>query len=160
MYLSTIVGGAVLFGVLINEFIPREWITGAIPIQFHGEMHEHPAGWLQWVSSGLLLILIMNGYLQKYLSVRRGKQIDLNKEEGMKSNQYTYSPDLHVFNVEGMTCKHCKASVENGLGQMDVVTEVLADPDQNRVTIQASGLSDELVKETIEKLGYQFGGRI
>jgi len=78
----------------------------------------------------------------------------------MDFNNVKYTPDIHVFSVEGMTCKHCKASVENGLGQMEVVSEVIADPEQNRVTIQASDLSEEHVKECIEKLGYQFGGRI
>jgi len=159
VYLSTIVGGALLFGVLVNELIPREWIMGAIPIQLHGEMHEHPSGWLQWVSSALLVILILNGLIQKYLAVRRVKQTDLEKQEQMKSNTESVN-NIHVFTVEGMTCKHCKASVENGLGQMEVVTEVLADPEQNLVTIQASDLSEEHVKETIERLGYQFGGRI
>ena len=159
VYLSTIVGGALLFGVVVNELIPREWIMGAIPIQFHGEMHEHPSGWLQWVSSALLVILILNGLIQKYLAVRRVKQTDLEKQEQMKSNTESVN-NIHVFTVEGMTCKHCKASVENGLGQMEVVTEVLADPEQNLVTIQASDLSEEHVKETIERLGYQYGGRI
>ena len=59
-----------------------------------------------------------------------------------------------------MTCNHCKANVENGLGEMEMVNEVLADPEQNLVTIQASELSEVNVKETIEKLGYQYGGRI
>lgn len=160
IYLSAIVGGAVFFGVIINELIPREWIIGALPLQFHGGIHEHPTGWLPWVSSALLLLLILNGFLQKQLSALRIKQQDLKKQEGMKSNQFTYQPDIHVFSVEGMTCKHCKASVEKGLGQMEGISEVLADPEQNKVTIQASGLSEKLVKETIEKLGYQFGGRI
>ncbi len=159
IYLITIVGGAIFFGVIVNEFIPRDWITGAIPMQFHGEMHEHHTGWLKWVSSALLVLLILNGLIQKYLAARRVKQSDLEKQEQMKSNTESLK-NIHVFSVEGMTCKHCKASVEKGLGQMDVVSEVLADPEKNLVTIQASELSEARVKETIEKLGYQFGGRI
>jgi uncharacterized membrane protein YraQ (UPF0718 family) len=159
VYLITIVGGAIFFGVIVNELIPRDWITGAIPMQFHGEIHSHHTGWFKWVSSALLVGLILNGLIQKYLATRRVKQRDLKKQEEMKSNTENLK-NIHVFSVGGMTCKHCKASVENGLGQMDMVKEVLADPDQNLVTIQASALSEELVKETIEKLGYQFRGRI
>jgi copper chaperone CopZ len=160
VYLTAIIGGAVLFGVVINELIPREWITGAIPFHLHGEMHEHPVGWLAWTSSALLLGLILNGWLQKYLATRRGKKLDLEKQERMNLSDLKYNPDIHVFSVEGMTCNHCKANVENGLGQMDKVTEVVADPDQNKVTIQASGLSEQEVKEIVEKLGYNFGGRV
>jgi len=160
VYLTAIIGGAVLFGIGINELIPREWIIGAIPHLLHGEMHEHPAGWLAWVSSALLLALILNGWLQKYLAGRKLKQMDQEKQERMNFSTLKYAPNIHVFSVEGMTCNHCKASVENGLGQMEAITEVVADPEQNRVTIQASALSDKQVKETIEKLGYHFGGRI
>jgi uncharacterized membrane protein YraQ (UPF0718 family)/copper chaperone CopZ len=159
IYLITIVGGAIFFGVIVNELIPRDWITGAIPIKFPGEMHEHHTGWLKWVSSALLVLLILNGLIQKYLASRRVKKSDLEKQEQMKSNTESLK-NVHVFSVEGMTCKHCKANVEKGLGQMEVVSEVLADPEKNLVTIQASDLSEERVKETIEKLGYQFGGRI
>jgi uncharacterized membrane protein YraQ (UPF0718 family)/copper chaperone CopZ len=160
IYLITIVGGAIFFGVLVNEFVPRDWITGAIPMQIHGEMHEHHTGWLKWVSSALLVLLILNGLIQKFLAARRVKQSDLEKQEQMTSNKEENLQNIHVFAVEGMTCKHCKANVENGLGQMDVVNEVLADPEQNLVTIQAENLNESLVKETIEKLGYQFKGRI
>ena len=31
IYLASIIGGALVFGTLVNELIPREWITGAIP---------------------------------------------------------------------------------------------------------------------------------
>jgi uncharacterized membrane protein YraQ (UPF0718 family)/copper chaperone CopZ len=160
VYLTAIIGGAVLFGVIINEWIPREWITGAIPMQFHGDMHEHPSGWLAWLSSALLLALILNGWLQKYLTTRRVKKLDREKQERMNLSGLKFTPDIHVFRVEGMTCNHCKANVEKGLGQMEKVTEVVADPDQNRVTVQGPGLSEKQVKEIIEKLGYNFGGRL
>jgi uncharacterized membrane protein YraQ (UPF0718 family) len=160
IYLTAIIGGAVFFGVVINELIPREWITGAIPVHVHGDMHAHPAGWLAWLSSALLIGLILNGWVQKYLSTRRVRRMDLEKQERMNGNNLTYAAGLHVFHVEGMTCKHCKASVEKGLGQMETVREVVADPEQNRVTIQANGLSEDRVRETIEKLGYNFVRRL
>ena len=160
VYLSTIVGGALLFGVIVNELIPRDWIAGAIPIQISGEMHEHPTGWLQWVSSALLVILILHGVIQKYLKERQIKKLDLEKERDMKKERVGDTLNIHRYSVEGMTCKHCKASVENGLGQMELVENVLADPEHNLVTIKARRLTEATVKETIEKLGYQFKGRM
>ncbi len=59
-----------------------------------------------------------------------------------------------------MTCNHCKASVENGLKNDPSISEVLADPDLNTVTIQAETLTDSNIRETVEGLGYSFKGRI
>jgi uncharacterized membrane protein YraQ (UPF0718 family)/copper chaperone CopZ len=153
VYLVSIIGGALFFGILINEFIPRDWITGAIPMDLHGVMHTHPAGWLPWISTGALVLLIGNGYILKLLSQRRIRMEDKLKAEQMTSNVYTYR-------VEGMTCNHCKATVENGLMDLPKVTEVLADPDRDLVTIQALEISDSGIQNTIEKLGYKFGGKI
>ena len=68
--------------------------------------------------------------------------------------------NVHVYKVEGMTCNHCKATVEKGLKELEQITEVIADPDSNRVTLQADTISESQVKETIEKLGYSFGGSL
>ena len=153
IYLTSIIGGALVFGTIINELIPRDWITGAIPSVLHGEMHEHPTRWLQWISSSALVLLIINGYTMKFISRRRNRREDQSKSEQMNSN-------VHIFKVEGMTCNHCKASVENGLMGLSQVTEVLAEPGKDLVTIQAGTVTDDHIKETIEKLGYSFGGRI
>jgi len=52
VYLATIIGGALLFGALINALIPADWILGKIP-HLHGDGHEHQMMpvWLQWVSN-------------------------------------------------------------------------------------------------------------
>ena len=160
MYMISIIGGAIFFGILVNELIPRDWIMGAIPIHLHGDMHEHPSGWLQWISSALLVVLIINGYLMKLVNRRRKKSEDLQKSERMKVDRDQIKSNILRYKVEGMTCNHCKANVEKGLGEIESVAEVLADPEQNLVTIQAGTLTDENVRLTIEKLGYQFGGRI
>lgn len=107
VYLISIIGGALFFGTIVNEFIPREWITGWMTPGMNEGMHEHHAGWLQWVSSGVLVLLIINGYIMKLLGRRRRVSEQKQKEEQMGTQFYTYR-------VEGMTCNHCKANVEKG----------------------------------------------
>ncbi len=153
IYLVSIIGGALFFGTIVNEFIPREWITGWMVPGMSEHMHEHPAGWFQWLATGTLVLLIINGYIMKLVVRRRNKSNEKQKMEKMGVQFYTYR-------VEGMTCNHCKAAVENGLKKLDEITEVLADPGINQVRLQAEGLSDSRVKETIEGLGYVFKGRV
>ena len=79
IYLASIIGGALFFGTIVNEFIPMEWILGSIPIPVHGGLHQHHSGWLQWVSSGALVLLIINGYLLKFITRRRDKNRNKSK---------------------------------------------------------------------------------
>ncbi len=153
IYLASIIGGALFFGILVNELIPREWILGSIPLDIHGALHEHPAGWLQWISSAALGLLIVNGYVMKAITRRRNRTIDKTTTEHMKAN-------IHTFRVEGMTCSHCKTNVESGLKKDPTLKVVLADPGQNMVTIEAESIIDSNIQQTIESLGYSFKGRV
>ncbi len=151
VYLVTIIGGALFFGILVNELLPREWFTGALPSVAH--LHDHPAGWFKWASSALLVLLILNGYLMRLLSARKERRLDKEKAGKMKKNIVKYK-------VEGMTCDHCKATVEKGLKDLEGVSEVIADRVNMQVSIQAESVSDNQIKEAIEKLGYRFAGKL
>jgi len=151
VYLGTIIGGALLSGILVNEFLPREWFTGAMPSLEH--MHEHSTGWFKWTSSAILGLLIINGYLMKLISGQRERRKDHEKANSMKDNI------LH-YGVDGMTCDHCKANVERGLMELQGVSEVLADRTTKQVSVQADSVSENQIKKTIEKLGYSFLGKI
>ena len=153
IYLGSIIGGALFFGTLVNELIPRDWILGWMKPGMAGHVHEHGSHWLQWLASGVLVLLIANGYVMKLVSRRRQNAVEKQKFENMGTQFYTYR-------VEGMTCNHCKASVENGLAKLESISEVIADPGNNKVTLQGEGLSESKVKDTVEALGYVFKGRM
>jgi len=149
LYLLSIVGGALLFGTLVNEFIPRDWILSSLPDLQHSMSH-HGTKLIPVLSGALLLILIINGYLQKILSRRRMIK-ESEKFSNMKIQQ--------IYTVEGMTCNHCKASVENGLKELYQSGDVYADPANNEVRVSADGLNENDIKRKVESLGYIFKGR-
>jgi uncharacterized membrane protein YraQ (UPF0718 family)/copper chaperone CopZ len=151
VYLGTIIGGALIFGVLVNELLPREWFSSALSAV--SGMDGHHTGWINWITTAILLSLILNGYLLKLVSNQKERKTDKEKTHHMKDN-------LMQYRVEGMTCEHCKTTVENGLKDLQGVTEVVADRINNQVTIQAESVSDNQIKTTIEKLGYRFAGKL
>lgn len=61
-----------------------------------------------------------------------------------------------TLNVEGMSCAHCKASVEGALKNLDGVSEAEANVDEGQVavTYDESKVSMESMKEAIEEQGY------
>jgi len=151
VYLGTIIGGALFFGILVNELLPREWFTGSIPSMAH--LHDHTSGWFVWTSSAILVLLIVNGYLMKLISAQKERRKDREKANNMTIN-------ILQYRVEGMTCDHCKATVEKGLKDLEGVTEVIADRANNRVSVQAESVSDNQIREAIEKMGYGYAGKV
>ncbi len=148
IYLLSIVGGALLFGTLINELIPRNWITDHLPQIVHTDSHHHGSGWFKIVSAILLSAMMINGYIQKILSRRR-----ISKE-----SEHINTISMKTYKVEGMTCNHCKASVEKGILELDPDVEVFADPDSNELRISSKKIQDDLVQRTVEGLGYSYKG--
>jgi uncharacterized protein len=153
VYLASIIGGALFFGILVNEFLPREWFTAALPSLGHTDLHDHQTGWFSWVSSAILVILMMNGYVMKLISNRRERRKDREKADTMAEN-------IVQYRVEGMTCDHCKSKVEEGLKNMQEVSEVMVDRVNNRVSIQTEGVADDRIRETVERLGYKYSGKL
>jgi uncharacterized membrane protein YraQ (UPF0718 family)/copper chaperone CopZ len=153
VYLASIIGGAVFFGILVNEILPREWITGALPTMGVTHVHEHMVGWFNKAASLVLGLLVINGYFLKFRSRRREIAGDRIKAEAMKQ-------DIKQYRVEGMTCEHCKATVENGLKGLEGVSSVVADRKSGVVSVEAEGLDEDQVRETISSLGYTFAGKL
>ena len=63
-----------------------------------------------------------------------------------------------VLTVEGMYCENCEIRVENALNRLDgVVCKVNLKKKTAAVSYSAE-VSDELLKQTVEKLGYKVTG--
>lgn len=60
--------------------------------------------------------------------------------------------------VLGMTCNHCKATVENNLRNIPGIKEITVDLQKEQAIISADKINLDLVKSTVEGLGYKYGG--
>lgn len=61
-----------------------------------------------------------------------------------------------TISVEGMSCGHCKAAVEEALGKLDGVTKAEVNLSAKNVTVQfdSSKISEATLKNEIEEAGY------
>ncbi len=59
-----------------------------------------------------------------------------------------------VLRVNGMTCGHCKASVEEVLSKLGGVDSVDVNLDSKEVRVVGEGLKDEDLKAAIEEIGF------
>jgi len=143
IYLSTIIGGAIVFGLLTNWLIPADFILSKmVHIHGNGEEHEMLPQWLQLGSAFLLVFSIIGGYFYTIFKKKR----KMTKTEGI------------TVKVTGMTCSHCEATVKRNLEALTGITNVIADNKSNTVKITGSGINLEKVKSTVNGLGYNFVG--
>jgi hypothetical protein len=141
IYLSTIIGGAIVFGLLTNWLIPADFILSKM-VHIHGEGHEHEMvpHWLQLASALFLVFSIALGYFYSIIN----KKNKMEKVEGV------------TIKVTGMTCSHCEATVKRNLEALKGITNVIADNKSNSVKITGSDINLEKVKTTVNGLGYNF----
>ena len=140
VYMATIIGGAILFGMLINWLIPADFILSKV-VHVHGE-HQMLPTWLMWASAILLIGSIVGGY---FLNIYQ-KKSRMAKTEGI------------TVNVTGMTCSHCEANVKRNLEAINGITNVVADNRTDTIKITGYKINIEKVKKTVNELGYKFVG--
>lgn len=59
------------------------------------------------------------------------------------------------YTVNGMSCAHCKAAVEQEVGQVPGVEFVNADVDTKLVLVRGEQLDDAAVRAAIDEAGYE-----
>jgi uncharacterized membrane protein YraQ (UPF0718 family)/copper chaperone CopZ len=151
-YLVSIIAGALVFGFIVNEFLPREWFTSAIQ-HLHGDGHGHEIlpYWLQVGSAILLTLAIINGLFRKYILKR------INKPE-FKVESLNLNDMTTKVKVEGMTCNHCKMNVENGVKGVPGVKDATVDLINGEVLIEGDNVDLNKVEEAVNGLGYKYLG--
>ncbi len=137
-YLVSIVGGALLFGTLVNAFIPQEWLMRHI---LFDAGHTHSA-LPEWLTTGSAVVIIALTAFAMYLKYRT------------RNNTIQESSSTQTFRVEGMTCNHCKANVEKNIAQLDGVGHIEINLTKGAITVTGT-VDPEKIKAVIISLGYK-----
>jgi len=145
IYLGSIMGGAVFFGLLTNWLIPADFILSKMNhLMAHGEAHEMLPKWVGLTSSVVLIISIVSGYFIE--------RIQKHKKMALETFQ--------TIKVEGMTCSHCEASVTQNLTKLAGIEEVVADKNTSQVKIRGSKINFSEIERIVTDLGYQYKGEM
>lgn len=147
IYLSSIIIGAMIFGIIIDYFLPSNILNYFIPQTTVSDPHAHHLlpHWLMIGSGIVMLYLIAQAEILKFIP----KKHKLNMETTNKN----------VYRVEGMTCNHCVANVDKNIKAIDGVSDALVDLQSGKVEI-IGNVSAQKIASVIESLGYTFKGKI
>ncbi len=153
IYMFSIISGALFFGILVNELLPRNLFMSAIHNIHSGEHnHEILPRWLQVGSAILLTGLMINGLLRIYLPFL------FNKKKKHSANENINTMKIKTILVEGMTCNHCKMNVETNLKKMTGITDVKIDLASGHVSLEGENINLGNTEKTINDLGYKYKG--
>lgn len=140
-YLLSIISGALIFGCLIDYALPREWFTSIQSQMDTTCCHTHTPLW-QTISSLLFILLIANAFIQKVIKHYKNKHQMTNKT---------------IYRIGGMSCNHCKNSVETHLAKLEGINSVVVDLTDGTACVE--GMANEAsIKKTIEELGFEYKG--
>ena len=150
IYLLTIVGFSIFFGMLINAF----GIHGVSITENYG-MHSAccasentSPSVFQIICSSLLVLFIIIALSMKLFS--KFKKHKVNHDSEMAA-------DTVIYTVEGMHCNHCKAACEQSVGKVKGVISCEATPAANTLVVTGKADADD-VRKAVEQAGFKFKG--
>lgn len=133
IYLIALTLSSIFFAVIVNFF----WIDWFL-IQSHSVSLVHNFNFFNTISAIILLILLFNAFFFNFFS--RNIMMDRRKKS---------------FSIEGMSCNHCKISVEKNLSRLQGVDFVQVNLESKKVLIYGN-FSKYEVEKCINELGFKF----
>jgi len=146
IYLMTIVGFAVLFGLLLNATEQLSIVNYQLSISEACCMSASnlPSPFKLVCATVLTLLIIFALMMKLFSKFTTKKPLD---------------PDVTVYRVEDMHCSHCEAAVVRAVENLPGVENAKASASANTLTIKGPA-TEETVRTAVEGVGYTFKGKI
>ena len=145
IYLMTIVGFAVLFGLLLNatEIFNFQFsiINSQAACCMSATTLPNP---FKIICATVLTLLIIFALMMKLFSKFTSKK--------------PLDPDVTVYRVEDMHCSHCEAAVVRAVEDLPGVEKAKANASANTLTIKGPA-TEEAIRAAVEGIGYTFKGK-
>ena len=141
IYLMTIVGFAVLFGLLLNATGIEFSFADQDACCMGASTMPSP---FKIVCATVLTLLIIFALMMKFFSKFTTKK--------------PLDPDVTVYRVEDMHCSHCEAAVVRAVEDLPGVEKAKASASANTLTIKGSA-TEEAIRAAVEGIGYTFKGK-
>ena len=141
VYLMTIVGFAILFGLLLNATGWDFTITNQHVCCMNTSVLPSP---FKLICATVLTVLIIFALMMNFFSKFTSKK--------------TIAPDITIYRVEDMHCSHCEAAVVRAVEALPGVENAKASASANTLTIKGSA-TEETIRAAVEGIGYTFKGR-
>ncbi len=146
IYLGSIIGTAIITGYLINQVFPTDLLK--IPASITSQEHHQNRFYsiIEIISTIFLIALIIRA---AYSKLFRKSLPKTKKETGIMKK---------TIKVKGMSCNHCKSSVEKTLSGMEGITNVDVLLQEEQVVLSGEKINLKEVEKKIEGIGFEYAG--
>ncbi|MBD5225869.1 MAG: heavy metal-associated domain-containing protein [Bacteroidales bacterium] len=156
IYVGAVVVTALLFGIIIDYLLPASWFALPGGSMTHGEACHLELPLFSTACTALLLIMLgYSFYRNNSPKSHSHGSCACSTSDGNNSYNSTsiIMENQKTYNVKGMACAHCKATVEKAVAALPGVTSAVADLAKG--TVEVTGPADpEAVRSAIVAVGF------
>lgn len=144
VYLTSIILGAISFGLAVDLLLPREWFTADLMSTYHSTCCAEEGSAIPWwqIASAILLAVLL---IRVFILRRLGRTHCSCESSSVK---------VERFQVKGMMCNHCREHVEKAIREVPGVTSVHVDLASGVATVEGE-YSCAAVIEAVRAAGYE-----
>lgn len=137
IYLASVIVTALCFGLMIDFLLPRDWfIPSAAGIS--GHCHDTAFPLFETICSALLVGLLIYTSIKTYINNKKQTTTTMTKE----------------YHIKGMSCGHCKATVEKHIAAVPSVTSVSVDLAKGIAYVEGTASDTDIIK-AVELAGFE-----
>lgn len=140
IYVMSVVVTALLFGILIDYILPAHWFLPNVQA-FSPSCHVS-FGWFQSICSLILISLLI------YTFIKSHRKINLDNLNTTMIKEYQ---------IEGMACSHCQATVKKAIEALPGVNNVVVDLNSGKAIVDGDVNSDAIAA-AVSQAGFTFKG--
>lgn len=161
IYVGSIVAGALLFGLAVDYLLPQAWFGAIAPCTGH----SHTMGTEWWKQSSAIVLsgLMAAAIWRKYVPTKKGTINSLPQEKSQAARTEFVAPISFgelvlmkevTIGIDGMTCNHCKASVEKSLSGLPGIASVHVELASKSARISGSNIDMVKIEKALSNIGF------
>ena len=133
LYLLSIVSGAILAALAIDNLMPATWFT---TMNHAMACHQDGIQWLNITSAVLLLALLLNTLFHSHTH-----------------ETTACAADTTTLHIQGMCCSHCATNIQHALESLEGIQQATVSLNDKTAVITGTAPL-ETIRQTIQSLGY------
>lgn len=156
LYLGAIVFGAIVSGILIDTFLPREWFVPSM-VSADADCCGEGQDIFNIICSVILALLLLNTLRLRFAHkdvCGCGHCHDHEHSNGHKDNCTCNADQTKIYHIEGMNCNHCRANAERALLSVRGVKSVSVDLQTGEAKVEGEDVDENEIRSAIESLGF------
>ncbi|MDE7407864.1 MAG: SO_0444 family Cu/Zn efflux transporter [Muribaculaceae bacterium] len=134
IYLTSIIIGAIAFGLAIDYLLPESWFTAAS--QQAVCCHNHHTDIFPYICSAILSILLIYTFIKNHLH-----------------HKIITTSMTKKYIIKGMNCPHCQASVTKSISAVKGVTQVDVNLSTGIATVEGNQNDNDVI-EAVRNAGF------